>query len=765
MCVCVQRGGRCLDGTKTRFLHFLGLISYLDQHRQVGYTGLGVCAPRHTQKHPRRYTLTVSDPLPLARPTSPLPVRSQELDHLGKEAKELLIAFHFITLPTEKTNDLQLAFENLSAIEGVQDGWGISRKMVSLRWTWGLLVLCVVAASPPRYGRQSELDDYTDNNVEFGGIEDVPTGPPSSSSPPESCTERVEVELDRDRQAANRPVEFEPLIPDEENNPSFTASLDENEEEEIQFNPEPVPVRSEEAGTLMGPSAQGEEELRLTPTDILQISGDLGSADVTSGDLSSDRASGSGEASGSGSSGASGDISGSEDSGDLGSAVSGLSGSGIIFFSGGEEELHPKSEILPFEASGEFEESGIPWVSGISGLTDGSGELATTGVIVLSGAQEGLGEIETSGVSGVSGLPEGSAESGFSGLPEGSGESGVSGIPEGSAESGVSGIPELSGESGVPDESGESGFTGIHDLFEISGSAGELDISGLSGTSGFPEVTLRPEIITSGIPEESEESGVTEAPEITSPILIPEEEEFLFTTPITPLEGAGGDIGSGIPDIDTDFDITGMSTCVLCTCLVGSVYCDDLKLDRVPPLTKETTHFYGRYNKVSRISKSDFANLNKLKRIDLTSNGISRIDDDAFFGLPALEELILRENSIRQLPALPPSMILIDASLNQLGSNGIQREAFKDMSGLLYLYLTDDNIDHIPVPLPDSLRSLHLQNNNIQMIHEDTFCNPHNLNYIRRALEDIRLDGNPINLSRTPQAYVCLPRIPIGALI
>lgn len=67
----------------------------------------------------------------------------------------------------------------------------------------------------------------------------------------------------------------------------------------------------------------------------------------------------------------------------------------------------------------------------------------------------------------------------------------------------------------------------------------------------------------------------------------------------------------------------------------------------------------------------------KLKRIDLTSNGISRIDDDAFFGLPALEELILRENSIRQLPALPPSMTLIDACHNQLGNTGIQSEAFK----------------------------------------------------------------------------------------
>jgi len=36
--------------------------------------------------------------------------------------------------------------------------------MVTLRLTWGLLVLCVVAASPPRYARQAELDNYDDDN-------------------------------------------------------------------------------------------------------------------------------------------------------------------------------------------------------------------------------------------------------------------------------------------------------------------------------------------------------------------------------------------------------------------------------------------------------------------------------------------------------------------------------------------------------------------------------------------------------------------------
>ncbi|KAK1168820.1 epiphycan [Acipenser oxyrinchus oxyrinchus] len=237
-----------------------------------------------------------------------------------------------------------------------------------------------------------------------------------------------------------------------------------------------------------------------------------------------------------------------------------------------------------------------------------------------------------------------------------------------------------------------------------------------------------------------------------------EEEEELPLKPLNPAQSSGG---SGLLGPDTQ---AGLPTCLLCTCLGGSVYCDDVKLDTVPPLPKETTHFYARYNKIKKINKSDFAEMNKLKRIDVTSNEISEIDEDAFRTLPALQELVVRENKVRQLPELPNAMTLIDASHNKLGSNGLKHEAFKEMHNLLYLYLTDNNLDHVPLPLPQTLRSLNLQNNNIQMLHEDTFCNLKDVNYIRKALEDIRLDGNPINLSKTPHAYICLPRVPTGRL-
>ncbi|XP_077355568.1 uncharacterized protein LOC144003317 isoform X3 [Festucalex cinctus] len=536
-----------------------------------------------------------------------------------------------------------------------------------------------------------------------------------------------------------------------------------------------------------------EVELRLTPIDILHVSGDFG------GSVGSSFS----EASG---------VSGSGDSGDpLVSGASGGSGD-IVFISGASEEILSSSGGSgEFLVSGDvdFLISGDLYGSGeVSGFGDSSssgdllisGDIPGSGDFLISGDLSGSGDLLISGdLSGsgdllISGDTMGPTASGASGdfssggsgilgsgitseLPLGSGGSGDqwgSGFSGDRLTSSTSGGSGLSGDS---DESGESGITLLPGEVELplipttipqeaSGTSG--DFSGVSGTSG--DLGVSGDVDVSGTSSVSA-SGEPEEPDI---ILIPDtdKEEGLLPTQETPQEGTGGvetTLGSGLPEPEEpeepEVDTKGMPTCLLCTCLGGSVYCDDLKLDSVPPLPKDTTHFYARYNRITKINKSDFASMNKLKRIDLTANAISSIDSKAFMGLPELEELVIRENHISQMPALPETMTLIDASHNNIESKSIPKEAFKDMTGLLYLYLTDNEIDHIPVPLPDSLRSLHLQRNNIQSMHEDTFCNLHDFNYIRNALEDIRLDGNPINLSRTPQAYICLPRIPVGDLI
>ncbi|XP_075469810.1 opticin isoform X2 [Ascaphus truei] len=225
--------------------------------------------------------------------------------------------------------------------------------------------------------------------------------------------------------------------------------------------------------------------------------------------------------------------------------------------------------------------------------------------------------------------------------------------------------------------------------------------------------------------------------------------------PVTPKPAEPGLFGSMTEQ--------GLPTCLVCVCLGTSVYCDDVDLSTIPPLPKDTTYLYARFNKITKVRAGDFAGLNKLKRVDLSSNSLSEIEEDALRLLPSLQELLLPENQLRALPELPASLTRLDVRLNQLHSSGVQTEAFKDLTKLQFLYLSDNKLDHVPAPLPASLRSLHLQNNNIQTMHRDTFCDSHDPALIRRTLEDIRLDANPIQLSRYANDFFCLPRLPTGS--
>ncbi|XP_055454162.1 opticin [Psammomys obesus] len=206
----------------------------------------------------------------------------------------------------------------------------------------------------------------------------------------------------------------------------------------------------------------------------------------------------------------------------------------------------------------------------------------------------------------------------------------------------------------------------------------------------------------------------------------------------------------------------GLPTCLVCVCLGSSVYCDDADLEDIPRLPQMTAYLYARFNHISHIRAGDFKGLTKLKKIDLSSNSISSIHNDALRMLPALQDLILSENQLTALPALPSAIEFLDVSLNQLQSFGIQLGAFLALEKLQFLYLADNSLDSIPGPLPLSLRSLHLQNNMIKTMERDAFCDSREHRHERRQLEDIRLDGNPINLSLFPEAYFCLPRLPVG---
>ncbi|KAF1390341.1 hypothetical protein PFLUV_G00057050 [Perca fluviatilis] len=205
-----------------------------------------------------------------------------------------------------------------------------------------------------------------------------------------------------------------------------------------------------------------------------------------------------------------------------------------------------------------------------------------------------------------------------------------------------------------------------------------------------------------------------------------------------------------------------MPTCLLCVCLSGSVYCEEVspEMSAIPALPKETAHLYARFNKITKIRNKDFADMATLKTIDLTGNLIAEIEDGAFSKLSDLEELILAENRLTKLPMLPTKLVSFNANFNHLKTQGVKATAFKKLTRLAYLYLGNNELTAVP-QLPESLHAVHLHNNNISTVTDETFCKG-NSHYIRTNLDELRLDGNPVVLSKHPNSFICLQSLPIG---
>ncbi|NP_077727.3 mimecan isoform 1 [Homo sapiens] len=206
-----------------------------------------------------------------------------------------------------------------------------------------------------------------------------------------------------------------------------------------------------------------------------------------------------------------------------------------------------------------------------------------------------------------------------------------------------------------------------------------------------------------------------------------------------------------------------MPTCLLCVCLSGSVYCEEVDIDAVPPLPKESAYLYARFNKIKKLTAKDFADIPNLRRLDFTGNLIEDIEDGTFSKLSLLEELSLAENQLLKLPVLPPKLTLFNAKYNKIKSRGIKANAFKKLNNLTFLYLDHNALESVPLNLPESLRVIHLQFNNIASITDDTFCKANDTSYIRDRIEEIRLEGNPIVLGKHPNSFICLKRLPIGS--
>ncbi|KAG8556449.1 hypothetical protein GDO81_018079 [Engystomops pustulosus] len=206
-----------------------------------------------------------------------------------------------------------------------------------------------------------------------------------------------------------------------------------------------------------------------------------------------------------------------------------------------------------------------------------------------------------------------------------------------------------------------------------------------------------------------------------------------------------------------------LPTCLACVCLSGSVYCEETDIEEVPPLPKETAYLYARFNKIKKITVKDFSDFPTLKRIDLTGNDIEEIEEKAFEKLVNLEQLSLAENKLTRIPALPNKLTSFNANYNMIKSKAIKANAFKKLTNLGYLYLANNQLDSVPANLPESLRVIHLQFNNIDSITDDTFCKANDTRYLRPRLDEVRMEGNPVILGKYPNSFTCLKILPYGS--
>lgn len=218
-----------------------------------------------------------------------------------------------------------------------------------------------------------------------------------------------------------------------------------------------------------------------------------------------------------------------------------------------------------------------------------------------------------------------------------------------------------------------------------------------------------------------------------------------------------------VPSLPSKKETDEMPTCLLCVCLSGSVYCEEVDIDAVPPLPKESAYLYARFNKIKKLTAKDFEDMPNLRRLDFTGNLIEDIEDSTFSKLALLEELSLAENQLLKLPVLPPKLTLFNAKHNKIKSKGIKANTFKKLNNLSFLYLDHNDLESVPPNLPESLRVIHLQFNSIASITDDTFCKANDTRYIRERIEEIRLEGNPVVLGKHPNSFICLKRLPIGS--
>lgn len=179
-----------------------------------------------------------------------------------------------------------------------------------------------------------------------------------------------------------------------------------------------------------------------------------------------------------------------------------------------------------------------------------------------------------------------------------------------------------------------------------------------------------------------------------------------------------------------------------CSCLGDYVDCSRKRLSEVPKdLPSWVTDLVLQSNSISRLHADDFKGLFKLQKIDLSNNEITTIDENTFANLPALKELKINSNKLKEIPILKGNPILNRLELTHNYIQSINSTAIADLRQLDLLDLAYNDIMDIYVgtfPANLTLTKLFLRNNKIYLLEEGCFDN-------LTSLESLKLNKNRIS--------------------
>lgn len=212
-----------------------------------------------------------------------------------------------------------------------------------------------------------------------------------------------------------------------------------------------------------------------------------------------------------------------------------------------------------------------------------------------------------------------------------------------------------------------------------------------------------------------------------------------------------------------------------CHCRLRVVQCSDLGLTEVPKNIPPDTKFLDlQNNRITELKEHDFRGLPHLYGLSLRNNHISKVHPRTFIPLKTMQKLYFSKNLLTSIPKnLPASLVemrihenrikkvaagafaglsnmnCIEMGANPIHNSGFEPGAFKGLK-LNYLRISEAKLTGVPKDLPESLRELHLDHNQIQAVELEDLSRYKNLYRLGLGFNHIRNMENG-SLSFLPQ--------------